>query len=576
MRNPIRAASIHLRVGYVLLAPIIAVALGVLVLWDFMRFAAAEHGTFAAATDLAYADRKLSSSLQVFIVLTVILPIALAFVRIVQGSWLRTPGILGVRGRVVVVAHITLSAVVSWGVFVGSYFPTIAGPIVRSSGVEFAFHNQGIPLLTVAIIEPFYRWVGLVVGSVGLGVLQWVFSDRGGDKSAIDRYFDRAQLADLRGDLYPVEGRHRANFNAGAVSPAIRAIRHRAVAMHRQYQKSPPGSLAAADFLLRAWHASRRLLADFVTSGRGEELAENVYLGESTTRILHACLAEAAPRVIIMSPFEHPSEMALEHSIGGVRVVRPTVEFLLPSNDTVDAVVDAILSHTSDGLNVVVLSEVCCYTGLRVPVRDVVQRLRRRVPGHAELAIVIDGAHAVGHVDLEFVDLADVYVFSGQKWMFAEFPAGVALVRNDAFAPRRTYDVWGPGLPVSTANQATVIDLLAAMKWRESGKGWEDLRLRANLLVEYFESRLPDSLQIIGRGLHPVGSQLRTVRPASGVWQKDDPKLALHQAGFNVEKFRFPLADGRSELWVRISFPFFLDTASIDDLATALERLAKG
>src|SRR5205085_10830664 len=75
----------------------------------------------------------------------------------------------------------------------------------------------------------------------------------GGHLEILYDYSTRLILADLRGDLHPLGGRKKLNFNTAAISPEIRYIKERAHYLVQEYQEFVPGSKDAEECLLEAY-----------------------------------------------------------------------------------------------------------------------------------------------------------------------------------------------------------------------------------------------------------------------------------------------------------------------------------
>ena len=72
-------------------------------------------------------------------------------------------------------------------------------------------------------------------------------------------------------------------------------------------------------------------------------------------------------------------------------------------------------------------------TGQVLPVKEIVAAARRR-----EVPVIVDGAHALAHLDFDIADLdCDYYAASLHKWLFAPIGTGMLYVRRE-----RIGDLW--------------------------------------------------------------------------------------------------------------------------------------
>jgi len=108
----------------------------------------------------------------------------------------------------------------------------------------------------------------------------------------------------------------------------------------------------------------------------------------------------------------------------GAQLVRAHIDLPVES---VDQVVEDIWSHVTDRTRVICLDHITSPTALVLPVREIARRARR-----AGITMIVDGAHAPGHVDLDITDLdVDIYVGNCHKWLLSPKGAGFLWARPD-------------------------------------------------------------------------------------------------------------------------------------------------
>lgn len=160
--------------------------------------------------------------------------------------------------------------------------------------------------------------------------------------------------------------------------------------------------------------------AEFVGAG-----AERTVLLENATSGVNAVLRSLhfAPgeRIVttdhVYGAVRNTLRFAAERS-GATVVEAPVAMPLRAAADAADAVERALDERT----RLVVIDHVASPSALVFPVADVVRRCRAR-----GIPVLVDGAHAPGHVDLDVDAIgADWYVGNGHKWLCA--PKGAAFL----------------------------------------------------------------------------------------------------------------------------------------------------
>ncbi len=110
----------------------------------------------------------------------------------------------------------------------------------------------------------------------------------------------------------------------------------------------------------------------------------------------------------------------------GIRLV----QFPLPvPTDDPTEVVRLYEEHITPRTRMILVSHVVFVTGAVLPVGEIVAMARRYNGG---IPVLIDGAHALAHLDFKIGDLAcDYYATSLHKWLFAPHGTGLLYVRRE-------------------------------------------------------------------------------------------------------------------------------------------------
>lgn len=175
----------------------------------------------------------------------------------------------------------------------------------------------------------------------------------------------------------------------------------------------------------------QRLLPDAVMAAK-ERLA--TFVGTTCDRLIFVPNATYAINVVARSLPLQPGDEVLgtNHEYGAVNNTwrfncekhaahYRQAEIDLPIVDA-ESVVEAIWSQVTERTRVIMLSHITAPTALILPVKQICDRARA-----AGITTVIDGAHALGQIDLSLDELgADYYTGNAHKWLCA--PKGSAFL----------------------------------------------------------------------------------------------------------------------------------------------------
>lgn len=409
MRTVVRAGFQHLKIGSVgalLLVDAVLLAIAGIDIFRYLRHHVVPVRLLGEAS-LA-PDAWLVSQLVLFAIGSLImLPIVLAVGRVVFGA--RRPlrrvwRVISSRHATIPILHISATCVLVVLLATTDRLQIQSGYRLLDGVPSFLFRSW---LWQVTWI---FRAAWISMSSVAAALLlnalyDWL-KDRAGIHTWLKHYMTRTELVDLSRPYYPTHGRALRNFNAAAIGPEIRRIRSRADVLVARYQDAVPASTASAN-LLREYSLDcvqhlRRLLP-------GGAPGHDIFLFSGTSRAIEVAVScMPGPKRLILSPFEHASELAVATWIGSVcdvsvAEVAPSESWLERNESDMQARVIGRVCESIDGalaigrVPVVLMSEVWWATGDVLPVDAWVETLRARY--HSAVRIVVDGAHVPGNSD---------------------------------------------------------------------------------------------------------------------------------------------------------------------------------
>lgn len=577
------------RVGYVRLLLIVDAAILALLVIDTIRLR--RLGISPAAVITATPLRlpfAIGQTGLIAVFMLVVIPAILTFGRLLLSGGSRIHGKLAMEiGRVPVALHVLVAAILS---VAGALVPTalmLSGlTYTAGSGWDFAFSSLYAHFAAVAgsMTPTIITLAGAVFGSP---LIAWLATDAKPSAYVAD-FLSRLYLLDLRGDLYPSGYTpRRSNFMAGAISPGVRNAVRSAEAAVANYNGLGPGSPKATESLVSTAMECVEIIRRSVIAN-GADRCLNIAFTSNTTRALEIAICFAGPPdAIVLSPFEHPSEERvaewLRRSHGVEVIIVPPLKSYFterPAGRNAEEIAINIGAAVEQarGPNVAVLiSDVCWSTGIRIPVDYIATELRAMCP-QRRLTIIIDGAHAAGHNAMVTMPAdADMYVFSGHKWLFSNEPVGVIVTREQWKAPYPV-DVWVPAgdlvVPsIGTAGPVKLAHLRGALRMLEEHtfeRFWE----RSRELRRRFVSALPSELKLLAfTDEHSAEHTfIVAVVPADGfAWfTSNAAALASHFEDRRISVNVLPLP--HLPLAVRVTFPYFLSMRDLDTLRGALEN----
>ena len=279
-------------------------------------------------------------------------------------------------------------------------------------------------------------------------------------------------------------------LNHGSFGATPIAVLERQLELRARLEADPTG------FFLRELpalaEAARATLATFV----GVETEDLVFVPNATAgvnTVLRSIDLQPGDE-IVYTDHEYPACRFAADVIAeaaGARTVMAEIGFPPPSpGDVIAAISDTIGPRT----RLVLIDHVTSPTGLVLPVREITEAVHER-----GVAVLVDGAHAPGMIDLDIASLGvDFYTGNCHKWLCA--PKGAAFLwvarnRRDRIRPlaishgagaaaeadrfRAEFDWTGTDDPTARLCVPAAIDTMGAMV----PGGWPEVRRRNHALA---------------------------------------------------------------------------------------------
>ena len=391
------------------------------------------------------------------------------------------------------------------------------------------------------------------------------------------------ELAVPEGDLYPLQ--HRiSNFNAGAISPEIRYVSRIVKKTQPSYQRTIPGSKDAADRLREMAAECKRDICELMSIDNSQ-FKYRIEFHSGTSRALELALARLPkPLVVLVSPFEHPSERDVgmwasrnsDVSISEMKFPAALLEADWEKQEESLRVELQRRVQQGDEHYVLLISEVCYVHGEVIPIEKIMKDFRE--VNSKRVSFLIDASHAVGNVKGAFaggkLDLEenDGYVFGGHKWLLSPEPCGVLISSSKNKMVSHAYDTWEHELPKTTVGFHRIGGFSASLKMLVEDHRYENFLRTSKFMKERFLKLREDrgKFSLIGKSSNQNGSNMIAVKPiSSSTWKKTNPdELMVYLYGLGVNCKVVDVGD--TTPWVRITFSYFNTIADLQKLVWAL------
>jgi isopenicillin-N epimerase len=274
----------------------------------------------------------------------------------------------------------------------------------------------------------------------------------------------------------------------------------------------------------------------------------------------------------------------------GARVVEIALPFPLAS---ADEIVEAVLQHVTANTRLALLDHVTSSTALVLPLQELTRALEAQ-----GAAVLVDGAHAPGMLDLELDVLAPSY-YTGNchKWMCAPKGAGFLWVRADRRENLRPAVIsHGANAPVSkrerfraefdwmgTDDPSAIFSVPEAIRFMGGllPGGWPEMRSRNHalavegrrIIANVFGVETPCPETLVGSMASiPLPKSERYPPPRASSEMTQDPvhDVLFDEHRIEVPILRNPVEPGRM---VRVSAQLYNQREDYERLAAALATL---
>ena len=312
-------------------------------------------------------------------------------------------------------------------------------------------------------------------------------------------------------------------------------------------------------------------LAAFVGAG-GFQLAfiENATVGIQA--VLRSIPLSAGDRILITDHTYNAVRLMVEDRCAQTGAVPLVVHLPLPAS--ADDIVERLTAAANPAVRLAIVDHITSPTALVMPLDRLIPALRRH-----GARVMVDGAHAVGQLDLDIPALApDWYVSNAHKWLFA--PKGSAFLYASEDAARITRPnvvshFIAMGFPrafdfTGTRDNSAWLAVPAAIRFHE------DLDPPAARAYQGKLIRICSDL-LGGIGARPVGPidlcaamrafvlpQVRAATPEDAV--------ALMRSLWDKARIQVMATAHAGQLLLRVSAQVYVDEADIARLSEGLER----
>lgn len=312
-------------------------------------------------------------------------------------------------------------------------------------------------------------------------------------------------------------------------------------------------------------------MATFVgTDGSRVALVENAT--SAITAVLMTRTFQPGDEILFIDHAYNAVRLAIEHVAKKTGAVPRKIEVPVPIRS--DDIVERILGGVTSRTRLAVLDHITSPTALLLPIAEIVKELKRR-----GVAVLVDGAHAVGQVPLALDALgADWYTSNAHKWLYA--PKGSAFLyaspnASEGLIPLPVSHFNFVGFPgcfdyVGTRDVTPWLALPAAIAFVERF-GAAAIREHNVALARRVSGMVTETLGAVPAGPEAMSAALRAyVLPQRAHTESDGAQLMTQL--WQHHRIQVAASAFKGNLLLRLSAQIYTEEADFARLAQVLEK----
>jgi isopenicillin-N epimerase len=353
-------------------------------------------------------------------------------------------------------------------------------------------------------------------------------------------------------------------LNHGSFGACPRAVLDEYQRVQREIERNPVEALSLYRGFPGAIASVRQRLAEYV----GADPANVVLVPNATTGV------NLVARSLALRPGDEV--VSTTHEYGGNDLLWQWVceragARYITVDTTPSRAADELLAAVTERTRVLFVSHVSSSTALRFPAEEICRRARE-----AGVPVLVDGAHAPGHLDLDLEALdADWYTGNCHKWLCAPKGAGFLHVRHERQAELEPVAVsWDWPLEVwadrhrwhGTRDPSPYLAVPAAIDFQRA-HGWEDVRRRCRALALRARRELSEAL-----GTEPLAEREHDVLQMVTVRLPPCDPFELGVRLAHERRIEVLAQNWHGQPILRASFQGYNDEDDLEALLAALRR----
>ncbi|NQV14587.1 aminotransferase class V-fold PLP-dependent enzyme [bacterium] len=250
------------------------------------------------------------------------------------------------------------------------------------------------------------------------------------------------------------------------------------------------------------------------------------------------------------------------------------VDISLPLGTQADFV-DHFWTEVTANTKVILLSHITSATALVLPIKEICRRARK-----AGIITIVDGAHAVGQLDLDLIDLdADFYTSNCHKWLLT--PKGTAFlyvhpdqreslepmviswaeIFEPSFALR--HEMWG------TRDMAGFLSIPAALEFRKN-HDWDQVARTSREIVYHYRKEFAALI-----GIDVICDESWLAQMAAVLLPTDADSLKLWRFLWDEHMLEAMITQWQDKPILRLGFNGYNDSSDMDELFEAVRSFFK-